>query len=606
MEGRYRKLLLSLLVLVLVVSIGKESYALFTSSVSSTVQNYGTGTLKLSYSNSVVSLNNAYPMSDSDGMNMGSGIITITNTGTLAYKFDVKIDVSSSSTLSNDLIKVSIDEQNPAFLSTDGNVIIRDIILNPGSSRSFSLKLWIDSSATSSQVLGKKFVGNLTSTGIAVRNVDDSVGTVLVGGYTGPIYDYIKNNADTTTTIDFSKTSVQDNTNGIYMTTNTDSGNPVYYYRGNVDNRVIFANFCWRIVRTTETGGVKLIYDGVPTANTSSYNAIDRSKYTVSNDTTWPFVYDSKNKTWKSKILEGEVDIYSEYSGFEAGSYQLEISVHNDSGEDEAGVLLDGSSVWTNASTSSGTVNLDLTSSSVVRVYHTKWSMSTDGSDYIEFTFKKAASSCNNTGSNSTIGSSKFNESSANAKYVGYKYGSSIDDETYTDESTIKKTIDTWYEANMRSYTSQLEDTVFCNDRSYTTSGSTLFFGAYTRLITHKTPTLKCQNTKDKFTINTSNGNGALTYPVGLITADEMAYAGGVYNASNSSFYLYTGQQYWALSPFYFFGSYALKFTLNSHGNLLNNSVNYSIGVRPSVSLQPGIAITGGGSGTAAEPFVIG
>ena len=603
MEGRYRKLLLSLLVLVLVVSIGKESYALFTSSVSSTVQSYGTGTLKLSYSNSVVSLNNAYPMSDSDGMNMGSGIITITNTGTLAYKFDVKIDVSSSSTLSNGLIKVSIDEQNPAFLSTDGNVIIRDIILNPGSSRSFALKLWIDSSATSSQVLGKKFIGNLTSTGIAVKNMDDSMGTVLDGS----IYNYIKSKADTATQIDFSKTSEQDNTNGIYMTTDTDSGSPVYYYRGNVDNHVLFANYCWRIVRTTETGGTKLIYDGVPTANTSSYNAIDRSKYTVSNDTTWPFVYDSKNKTWKSKILEGEAEAYAEYSGFEVGSYQLEISVHNDSGEDEAGVLLNGTSVWTNASTSSRTVNLDLTSSSVVGVYHTKWSMSTDGSDYIEFTFKKASSSCNNTGDNSTIGNSAFNAKYNDAKYGGYMYGSNIDDETYTDESTIKKTIDTWYKNNMTSYTSQLEDTVFCNDRSYTKDGSDLYFGAYNRLAFSKeTPTLKCQNARDKFTTKAINGNGALKYPVGLITADEMAYAGGVYNTRNSSFYLYTGQTYWSLSPHYSDSSDALGFYLTSVGNLNGDYVNYSYGVRPSVSLQPGIAMTGGGSGTAADPFVIG
>ena len=217
---------------------------------------------------------------------------------------------------------------------------------------------------------------------------------------------------------------------------------------------------------------------------------------------------------------------------------------------------------------------------------------------------------CNNTGSNSTIGSSTFNSSSDNAEYVGYMYGSSIDDETYTDDSTIKKTIDTWYETNMTSYTSQLEDTVFCNDRSYTTNDSLLYFGAYTRLNTNKTPTLKCQNTKDKFTVNASNGNGALTYPVGLITADEMAYAGGKYYSSsadaNSSFYLHTGQSYWALSPFTFIFSAAYEFTLDSYGSLDGDYVDYSYGVRPSVSLQPGIAITGGGSGTAAEPFVIG
>ena len=302
-----------------------------------------------------------------------------------------------------------------------------------------------------------------------------------------PLYDYIKNAADTTTTIDFSKTSAASNTNGIYTTTNTDSGNPVYYYRGNVDNRVIFANFCWRIVRTTETGGVKLIYDGVPS--------------------------------------NGQ---------------------------------------------------------------------------------------CNNTGSNSTIGSFKFNESSDNAKYVGYKYGSSIDDETYTHDSDIKTTIDNWYETNMTSYTSQLEDTVFCNDRSYPpTVYSYLYFGARTRLKTNKTPILKCQNTKDKFTVETSNGNGALDYPVGLITADEIAYAGGKYHMSssdaNSSFYLYTGQWYWALSPSYFDGSYAFEFALSSVGSLGFDIVGSSYGVRPSVSLQPGIAMTGtGGSGTATDPFIVG
>ena len=291
------------------------------------------------------------------------------------------------------------------------------------------------------------------------------------------LYDYIKNKANTTTSIDFSKTSAASGTNGIYMTTNTEGNVPVYYYRGNVDNRVIFANICWRIVRTTETGGVKLIYDGYPS--------------------------------------NGQ---------------------------------------------------------------------------------------CNNTGNNSTIGSSSFNIRN-NAKYVGYMYGSSIDDETYTDDSTIKATIDNWYGTNMTSYTSQLEDTVFCNDRSYTTSGSELYFGAYTRLFTNKTPTLKCQNTKDKFTVNVSNGNGALTYPVGLITADEMAYAGGVYKKGNSSFYLYTGQVFWALSPFSFSAN-AYEFNLFSDGTLDYKYGGSSYGVRPSVSLQPGIGMTGG-SGTASSPFVV-
>ena len=785
MEGRNKKLLLSLLVLVLLVSIGKETYALFTNEVSSIVQSYGTGTLKLSYSNTSIILDNAYPMTDTDGMSQSDSTITITNIGTLAYKFNVILDPSSDSTISSDLIRVSMDGENPATLSTDSNIIIRDVILNPGSSRTFTIKLWINSNTSSSDILNKKFSASLTSTGIAVKNMADSDGTVLIGEYTGPLYDYIKNNADTTTTIDFSKTSEVSNTNGIYTTTNTDSGNPVYYYRGNVDNHVLFANMCWRIIRTTETGGVKLIYDGVPSNgqcnNTGDDTTIGDSAFNESyNDTKYVgYMYgsnisDTSNTT--DSTIKGVIDTWYK-NNMTSYASQLEDTVFcNDRSYTNNGSFLVFGAytrLLTNktptlkcqnardkftTSTSNGNGALkypvglitademayaggkfwrsssDLNSSFYLYTGQWYWALSPaddadgaigvnlhrngsisipavndsmgvrpvvslkpgimikDGSgksmdpfviakpslyDYIkenadttttiDFSQTSEASStngiytttntdsgnpvyyyrgnvdnhvlfanycwrivrttetggvkliyngvpsngqCNNTGNNSTIGSSTFNSSSDNAEYVGYMYGSSIDDETYTDDSTIKKTIDTWYETNMTSYTSQLEDTVFCNDRSYTTSDSLLYFGAYTRLNTNKTPTLKCQNTKDKFTVNASNGNGALTYPVGLITADEMAYAGGKYYSSsadaNSSFYLHTGQDYWALSPFTFFFSAAYEFALGSYGSLDGDYVTNSYGVRPSVSLQPGIAITGGGSGTAAEPFVIG
>ena len=786
MDRKYRKLLLSLLILVLVVSIGKETYALFTNEVSSTVQSYTTGTLKLSYSNSTINLNNSYPITDSEGMNLTENTITITNIGTLTYKFDVKLEPSTSSTLSTDLIKVSMDGETPALLSSDGNIIIRDVILNPGSSRTFTIKLWIDSSASSSDVLGKQFIGNLTSTGIAVKNMEDSDGTVLVGGYTGPIYDYIKNNADTTTTIDFSKPSALSNTNGIYMTTDTEGNVPVYYYRGNVDNRVIFANFCWRIVRTTETGGVKLIYDGVPSNgqcnNTGSNSTIGSSRFnSTSNDAkyvgymygssiddetytdestikktidTWyetnmtsytsqledtvfcndrsyttsgsDLIFGAENRLGENRTptlkcqnardkftkstsngngalkypvglitademaYAGGVDyaggVFSSNSSFYlyTGQYYWALSPYIFSGSvaseftlDSIGSLVDERVVYASGgvrpsvSLQPGIVMTGGSGTATDPFVIAKPSLydyiksNADTTTQIDFSKTSAASStngiytttntdsgkpvyyyrgnvdnrvifanfcwrivrttetggvkliydgvpsngqCNNTGDNSTIGSSPFNSSRDNAKYVGYMYGSSIDDETYTDDSDIKTTIDNWYETNMTSYTSQLEDTVFCNDRSYTTSGSYLYFGAMTRLETNKTPTLKCQNTKDKFTVDSSNGNGALTYPVGLITADEMAYAGGVYGSSNanSSFYLYTGKYYWALSPYNFNGSNAHEFDLVSDGSLSYGDVGYSDGVRPSVSLQPGIAITGGGSGTAAEPFVIG
>ena len=81
------------------------------------------------------------------------------------------------------------------------------------------------------------------------------------------LYNMIKDNADTTTAIDYSVRSGTEGkeTNGIYTTTATEGNIPVYYYRGKVDNNIIFGNFCWKIIRTTETGGIKIIYNGVPT-----------------------------------------------------------------------------------------------------------------------------------------------------------------------------------------------------------------------------------------------------------------------------------------------------------------------------------------------------
>lgn len=66
-------------------------------------------------------------------------------------------------------------------------------------------------------------------------------------------------------TINYGAISSASNGEGVYTTTNTDSGSAVYFYRGNItNNNVIFADHCWQIIRTTETNGVKLLYNGKP------------------------------------------------------------------------------------------------------------------------------------------------------------------------------------------------------------------------------------------------------------------------------------------------------------------------------------------------------
>ena len=94
----------------------------------------------------------------------------------------------------------------------------------------------------------------------AVERTEIAVGTTN-------LYNLIKNNADTKTVIDYKVRSGVSGTNGIYTTTATVGNVPVYYYRGDADkvnNNIIFNNMCWKIIRTTENGGVKIIYNGTP------------------------------------------------------------------------------------------------------------------------------------------------------------------------------------------------------------------------------------------------------------------------------------------------------------------------------------------------------
>jgi hypothetical protein len=150
-----------------------------------------------------------------------------------------------------------------------------------------------------------------------------------------------------------------------------------------------------------------------------------------------------------------------------------------------------------------------------------------------------------------------FNSSYNDNMYVGYKYESG-NVHGLTTDSTAKTTIDSWYSSNLASQASKIADVVYCNDRSLssgTGTGSTnTNYGAYARLVNSKAPILTCPNKSDAFTVtDTTHGNASLQYPVALLTADEIAMAGGVWNTNNSSFYLYTNQYYWSLSPYYFY-----------------------------------------------------
>ena len=216
------------------------------------------------------------------------------------------------------------------------------------------------------------------------------------------------------------------------------------------------------------------------------------------------------------------------------------------------------------------------------------------------------------------IGTSAFNSSYDNIAYVSYMYGSlgSISSaRENTNNSTIKTTIDNWYISNLeaKGYTKYLSTTaVYCNDRS--TSDNTNF-GAFTRIGTNKTPSYDCAATEDKFTVDTSTGNGKLTYPIALMTADEVSFAGGLYGANTPTWYYYnsvndssTGSKFWwLLSPLDSSTSGSSMFIVrgsSNPGRLNYNYVNSNNGVRPALSLKSCVKYSSG-DGSAENPYTI-
>ena len=216
---------------------------------------------------------------------------------------------------------------------------------------------------------------------------------------------------------------------------------------------------------------------------------------------------------------------------------------------------------------------------------------------------------------------SVFNSNYNDNAYIGFMYGETgasdyASTHANTNKSDILKNLETWYTNNLTSYESKLADTIWCNDKSTVSGGlgygtNATDYGAYNRLASTKQPTLKCPNDNNggklsKFTVDdTTNGNGNLTYKIGLLTADEIAFAGSIAYTYNRSTYLQenTGTTWWwSLSPIDFGGSYAYVWGVGS-GNLSYGSVSDGLGVRPVISLISSTNVTG--DGTSENPFIV-
>ncbi len=388
--------------------------------------------------------------------------------------------------------------------------------------------------------------------------------------------------------ISFSSGSSTTNGQGVYRVSTTSKNEyPVYYYRGAVtDNNVLFADFCWKIIRTTDTGGVKLIYNGTPT--------IEKGKSVCKNT-------GSASQLASTQRFNDSVDSPS-HVGYKYGKAYTYQGVAGASTDTQ--ILVDGALVGKSATydSSTDTYTLSDTTESLDSTHHY---------------------TCNNTsGKCSTLRYYYYDSISGSklyASYINLTKGKLVNDELYSEmfsndnDSAIKKYIEnTWYAKNMAEYDSLLEDTVWCNDKSVYSYGgwspsgslsSMLYFSSRNRTNSSGKPDLTCPT---KYALTESNGG--VNKKVGLITADEVMYAGaGSSGKNNSNYYLYTGQSYWTMTPYSFNNIYPYVAIVYSDGSLdaeTSDNVHSYKGVRPVISVKEGTTYSKG-NGSPDSPYVI-
>jgi len=604
--------------LVLLITVIGISYAAFNySGVGQKLNTITTGAISMNYieSSNIISMNNALPTTDNTGkkrLNTGEYFdFTVKSSikGNTDINYEIAAKEESGNTFSGKNIKFYLTKVNsdgteeevmpPKTYSEDKtsnvytgrpadmmSLFVGNLNQQDDTEIKYRLRLWVDENYNPQNDNGgliyKVKVNVYGQTSDTVAKVEDTYckdngfntlsDCMLVMNNHESSVDIAKANIKSKGTPDFSKTATTDE--GLFMA--EDDEGESYYYRGAVKNNYVsFAGFTWRIIRRNGDGSVRMIYSGKSTTDTGTAVTIGNSQF--------------NSKYWDPTYVG-----YKYNEGFELhennGTTRYDRFTNTSKYNYGTGYTFDES---TKKFTLTGTIK-QLT-----------WK---DNHDEI---VKNQLYSCLETSCNVVYKVTGYqNDTTMTVKPMSYSSKSLATAQTNNTNSAIKTIIDTWYKNNLTAYTSKLADETFCNDRSISSgtgykTDSYTFYGSYNRNSDRRTPSLKCAQESDKFKV--SNASAKLDYPVALITADELAMAGGVVSIANTNYYLYNGQYQWSLSPGGFapYYSYANAWFVHPSGSLYPwYRVAYSFGVRPVINLKSDTLITKG-DGTALNPFSI-
>ena len=580
--------------------------------------------------NNAINLANDYPIPDSEGLERDPYTFKVTNNCNQYLSLSIGVETLSTSEIPSNLIKgvivsnggtptsASILSSGKTMEAQNGGTayeLLTDV-LGAKASKTYDLRLWFDESMTKEQGASKKYQGKVIVGASAdvesPRNLREAI--LADNDIKAPITEPGKEvSAHTKDDVESESTSVSSTYQAYYITYGTgyEANGTKFNLTGAAITSDTYANSYSSLVGKYLPNS-SLSSAGSNTAGTMKTTTNLSSVYYVVSATSSSFTYKeiTSNKNTTEALLASTVDDYGT-------SYYFRGAVKNNYVEF-------ANKCWRIVRiTGDGSVKLVLHNDNTAGAANpcSSANNSTDAA------FARYSG---------TTYTSAFNETSDDNAYVGFMYGQAgasdyASAHANTNKSTILTNLESWYTNNLASYESKLADTIWCNDKSTFstyTSGSTYGtglgygtnqtgYGSYNRIYggnaaSYASPSLVCPNDNNggklsKFTVDdTTNGNGNLTYKIGLLTADEIAFAGSIYAILNRSTYLQenTGTSWWwSLSPRDFSGSDAYVWSVYSgYLNYLNVYLRY--GLRPAISLVSDTEISGG-SGTSEDPYVV-
>ena len=594
-----------------------------------------------------------YPIPDSEGRKLTPYQFTITNTCEQFISYNVNLESLEATTMDSSAIKVMINNEAPVNLSTlestsvsidtsKDSKILATGSLGSNDSVDYALRLWMDygdnvDTSSMNKVFESKVVVTAT---VGTYKPSDYVTTlqdaILVNEYkvktpdnaiskiaaketpdfnkTAPIIVWQENHETTNTNlnIDMPDTSLVGNASLGGQNLNADSTkvrlSTGYTFNSEKGQYVMTDSKLYSAdeLASLDFSSTTYYVEGGGT-NISSSNVL--SSYTSSSGT---YLYKVTSVT-TSNVGTANTNSYRIRYAFKTNRY-TETELESDKSDKGLYTAQDdyGTSYYYRGNVSNNNVYFAGAYWKIIRI-------NGDGTIRLLYNGTKV----NAKGGDTQYGTSAFNSTRTDPAYVGYMYGTTTgaigsreNNLANGKDSNIKTKVDEFYNKyivanNLQDY---LADTGFCGDRSITNSGdgysttSYTEYGAVNRLAkTNKLPILTCPDKEhDLYTVDSTKGNGALTNPIGLMTADEAAMAGMVNGYLNTLSYVYTGTWYWTMSPYRFNPSNSASYVwyVGGTGVFGGGWVTSGYGVRPAINLKADVEISGG-IGTVNDPYIV-